>query len=232
MTHTLVTGGSRGIGAAIRRRLIADGGSVSFTSASTGVAAHARERSYLTPDVRAVDWDALLDDAEAALGPVDALVNNAGIIGVLAPFVETDPATVREVFDVNVHAAFELSQAAVRRWIVRGTGGVIVNLSSIAATTGAPGEYVGYAASKAAVEAMTRGLGKELAPHGIRVVAVSPGTTRTDIHVPGRVERVAARVPMGRVAEPEEIAAAVVGALSPAASYVSGTTISVAGAAG
>src|SRR5690606_32079121 len=147
--HTLVTGGSRGIGAAIRRRLLADGGAVTFTSASTGVAEHDRERSYLTPDLRAVDWDALLDGAEAELGPIDGLVNNAGIVGVLAPFAEPDPARVRGVFEVSVHAVFELSQAVVRRWLSRGAAGVIVNLSSIAATTGAPGEYVGYAASKA-----------------------------------------------------------------------------------
>jgi NAD(P)-dependent dehydrogenase (short-subunit alcohol dehydrogenase family) len=228
MGHTLVTGGSRGIGAAVRALLLERGEVVSFTAATSSGGG-----AILTPDPAATDWGEVLDRAEAASGPVTALVNNAGITGGLGAFVDSDPANVRRVFDVNVHATMELSQAVVRRWLERGTQGVVVNVSSVAASTGAPGEYVGYAASKAAVEAFTRGLGRELGSHGIRVVGVSPGTTQTDIHArggdPDRPARVAERVPLRRVADPREIAEAIVWALSPAASYVTGTTIAVAG---
>lgn len=233
MPHILITGGARGIGAAARTLLLDAGHAVSFTSASTGRAEHKREASFLTPDPATTDWDALVDEAEARFGPLDALVNNAGVTSGLASFVDTDPARVRAMFDVNVHATMELSQAVVRRWLERGTPGVIVNVSSIAATTGAPGEYIGYAASKAAVEAFTTGLGRELGPAGIRVVGISPGTTDTGIHAaggdPDRAARVAPRVPLGRVARPDEIAEAIVWALSPAASYVTATTIAVSG---
>ncbi|HWM33852.1 MAG TPA: SDR family oxidoreductase [Pseudolysinimonas sp.] len=226
MPHTLVTGGARGIGAATRVLLLARGEDVSITAAASPGA-------ILTPDVRGVDWDAVVDEAEAAHGPLTGLVANAGITGGLGTFVDSDPAVVRHVFDVNVHATLELAQVVVRRWIARGTAGVIVTVSSVAADTGAPGEYIGYAASKAAIEAATRGLGRELGPHGIRVVCVSPGTTQTEIHARGgdadRPARVAPRVPLGRVAEPSEIAEAIVWALSPAASYVTGTTLHVAG---
>jgi NAD(P)-dependent dehydrogenase (short-subunit alcohol dehydrogenase family) len=231
MGHTLVTGGSRGIGAAVRTLLLERGEKVSFTAATS-----AGDGAILTPDPAATDWGEVLDRAEAVSGPVTALVNNAGVTGGLAAFVDSDPAGVRRVFDVNVHATMELSQAVVRRWLQRGTHGVIVNVSSVAATTGAPGEYIGYAASKAAIDAFTMGLGRELGPHGIRVVGVSPGTTQTEIHErggdPGRPARVAQRVPLRRVAEPREIAEAIVWALSPAASYVTGTTIAVSGGLG
>ena len=226
MTHTLITGGARGIGAATRDLLLGRGEQVSYTAASSAGA-------ILTPDVLTVDWDAVVDQAEEAHGPLTALVNNAGITGGLGAFVDSDPATTRQVFDLNVHATMELTQVVVRRWLERRVAGVIVNVSSGAARTGAPGEYVGYAASKAAIEAFTLGLGRELGPHGIRVVCVSPGTTMTEIHERGgdadRPARVAARVPLGRVAEPSEIAEAIVWALSPAASYVTATTIDVAG---
>jgi NAD(P)-dependent dehydrogenase (short-subunit alcohol dehydrogenase family) len=226
MPHTLITGGSRGIGAATRDLLLERGENVSVTAASSPGA-------ILTPDPTTVDWDAVVDQAEAAQGPLTGLVNNAGITGGLGAFVDSDPAMVRQVFDLNVHAAMELTQVVVRRWLARGFAGVVVNVSSVAARTGSPGEYVGYAASKAAVEAFTLGLGRELGPHGIRVVGISPGTTATEIHARGgdaqRPARVAPRVPLGRVAEPAEIAEAIAWALSPAASYVTATTISVAG---
>jgi NAD(P)-dependent dehydrogenase (short-subunit alcohol dehydrogenase family) len=220
MPHTLITGGSRGIGAATRDLLRERGENVSVTAASSPGA-------ILTPDPTTVDWDAVVDQAEAAHGPLTGLVNNAGITGGLGAFVDSDPAMVRQVFDLNV------TQVVVRRWLARGFAGVVVNVSSVAARTGSPGEYVGYAASKAAVEAFTLGLGRELGPHGIRVVGISPGTTATEIHARGgdaqRPARVAPRVPLGRVAEPAEIAEAIAWALSPAASYVTATTISVAG---
>jgi NAD(P)-dependent dehydrogenase (short-subunit alcohol dehydrogenase family) len=125
------------------------------------------------------------------------------------------------------------AREAIRRWEQRGTAGTMVNVSSIAATLGAPAEYVHYAASKAAVEAFTVGLAKEVAATGIRINAVAPGTTQTEIHAaagdPGRPARVAARIPLGRVAEPEEIAEAVLWLLSPQASYVTGTILRVTG---
>ena len=161
------------------------------------------------------------------------LVNNAGTTGPLGTFLTTPDEVVREVFDVNVFGAMAYARAAAEHWIRTGRPGVIVNLSSIAARTGAPGEYVGYAASKAAVDSFTTGLGRELASANIRVVGVAPGTTDTDIHAaagdPGRPGRVAGKVPLGRVAEPEEIAEAVLWALSHQASYVTATTIDVAG---
>lgn len=125
------------------------------------------------------------------------------------------------------------AQEIIRRWRAHGTPGRIVNISSIAATLGAPGEYVHYAAAKAAVDAFTIGLGKEVAPYGIRINAVAPGTTYTDIHAaagePGRPERVVSRVPMGRIAHPQEIANAVLWLLSPEASYMTGSVVRVSG---
>jgi NAD(P)-dependent dehydrogenase (short-subunit alcohol dehydrogenase family) len=134
------------------------------------------------------------------------------------------------VIDVNLVGCMLCSQEALRRWRA---GGAIVNVSSIAAATGSPGEYVHYAATKAAVEAFTRGLAREVAGDGIRVNAVSPGTVQTGIHAAGgdpeRPARVAARIPLGRVGAPEEIAAAVLWLLSDAASYTTGSVLTVAG---
>jgi NAD(P)-dependent dehydrogenase (short-subunit alcohol dehydrogenase family) len=165
--------------------------------------------------------------------PLAGLVNNTGITGPLGPFASASPETMRRVLDVNVLATMVLTQRVVQRWLDARTGGSIVNVSSIAAALGAPGEYVHYAASKAAVEAFTVGLAKELAEHDIRVNAVSPGTTLTDIHAaagePERPARVAARIPMKRPAEASEIAEAIVWLLSARASYVTGTVLKVAG---
>jgi NAD(P)-dependent dehydrogenase (short-subunit alcohol dehydrogenase family) len=235
----VVTGGSRGIGAAVTRAAVSRGYAVCVGYARDDEAAD-RLRSEL-PGVVPVRADvadpvavrALFDAAEAALGPVTALVNNAGITGPLGRFRDTSEATLRRVLDVNVVGTMLCAQEALRRWGERGTAGRIVNVSSTAATLGAPGEYVHYAASKAAVEAFSVGLAREVAAQGIRVNALAPGTVHTDIHAaagdPARPERVVGRVPMGRIGEPEEIAAAALWLLSDEASYVTGAVLRAGG---
>ncbi|MDX3906073.1 MAG: SDR family oxidoreductase [Pigmentiphaga sp.] len=246
MTHpgtVLVTGGSRGIGAAIVRLAAAAGYDVCFTFREQQDAAQALVREVQAMGRHALGLQADLADERAAERvfeqadvlpqPVTALVNNAGITGPIAPFTATTAATMRRVLDVNVMGTMLFSQQAVGRWLADGAAGVIVNLSSVAATLGAPNEYVHYAASKAAVEGFTVGLAREVAARGIRVNAVSPGTALTDIHAtagePDRPARVAAKVPMGRVAQAEEIAEAVIWLLSAKAGYVTGTVLRVAG---
>ena len=239
----LITGGSRGIGAATARLAAASGHAVCITYATQPAAAQALvaqiraaggQADCLQADVGDPDVaESLLDRLPPALPPLRGLVNNAGITGPLGGFAQATRATLQQVLDVNVLGTMLLTQQAVRRWCAAGQGGVVVNVSSIAATLGAPGEYVHYAASKAAVEAFTVGLAKELAEEGIRVNAVSPGTTLTGIHAtagePGRPQRVAARIPMPRPGEAPEIAEAIVWLLSDKASYVTGSVLKVAG---
>jgi NAD(P)-dependent dehydrogenase (short-subunit alcohol dehydrogenase family) len=239
----LVTGGSRGIGEQVVRMAVGLGHPVAFTYArrapdAEALAAELREQGHAVLSIRAdvADLTAagpVLDRAEDALGPVRHLVNNAGVTGRLGRFADTEDAGLREVLEVNVLGTMAMSRAAVRRWEPAGAAGTIVNLSSVAASTGSPGEYVHYAASKAAVDAFTVGLAKEVAPSGIRVNAVQAGTTRTGIHAgagdAGRPQRVAAAVPLRRVAEPEEIAAVVLWLMSPEASYVTGSVVRASG---
>lgn len=239
----LVTGGSRGIGAETVRLLARAGHAVCFTYASRRETAEALTAELARQGHRVACLQADLADPGAAaalpgripreLPPLGGLVNNAGITGPLGGFLAARPETFREVLDVNVLSTMLLCQQAARAWVEAKRQGVIVNVSSIAATLGAPGEYVHYAASKAAVEALTVGLAKELAGSGIRVNCVSPGTTVTEIHAaagePGRPRRVASRIPMGRPAEAPEIAEAVAWLLSPKASYVTGSILKVAG---
>lgn len=238
--HLLITGGSRGIGASTVRLAVARGHRVTFTYRADEAAAIALvgELGTAATAVRAdvTDHDAIpsvFAAAAEAHGPVDVLVNNAGITGRLGPFLDSDPARDRDILDVNVVALLDYCRHAARAWIDADRGGAIVNVSSVAARTGSAGEYVSYAASKAAVDAITLGLGRELAPHRIRVVGVAPGTTDTGIHAaagdPDRAARVGARVPWGRAGAPDEVAEAVLWAASDAARYVTATTISVAG---
>jgi NAD(P)-dependent dehydrogenase (short-subunit alcohol dehydrogenase family) len=212
---------------------------VSFTYAHDREAAGSLETSG--PNIAAFEADVadseragdVIDAAEKLLGPVTHLVNNAGTTGPLGTFAASSPDDLRRVMDVNFFGLVAYSRAVLERWAARAVPGVIVNVSSVAAATGAPGEYVGYAASKAAVEALTRGLGREVAADGIRVVAVAPGTTLTAIHeAAGDAERpwrVAPRIPMRRPAEPDEIARAILWAMSDEASYLTATTVSVSG---
>jgi len=234
----LVTGGSRGIGAATVARAVQRGSAVAFCWA--GDAAAAREVAEATG---AFAWQAdvadreavraMFDAVEARLGPVTRLVNNAGIAGPIGPFAELGVRELQRVFEVNVYGTMHCAQEAVQRWSASGTRGVMVNVSSTAATLGSAGEYVHYAASKAAVDTFTLGLARELAGHGIRVNAVAPGTTQTDIHAragdAGRPARVAPRIPMQRVAEAGEIADAILWLLSDEASYVTGSVLRVGG---
>jgi NAD(P)-dependent dehydrogenase (short-subunit alcohol dehydrogenase family) len=237
----LLTGGSRGIGAAIARRAVDAGYRVCFSYAQDAEAARRTVADLGEGRVLAVRADvaepdevaALFEQCEAALGPVTAVVNNAGVTGRLGPFSDTTLADLRRVLEVNVLGTMLVAQHAVRRWLERDVRGAMVNVSSVAATLGAPHEYVHYAASKAAVESFTVGLGKEVAARGIRVNAVSPGTVLTGIHAaagePDRPQRVVSRVPMARIGEPDEIAAAVVWLLSAEASYVTATVLRASG---
>ncbi|MEU3254616.1 SDR family oxidoreductase [Streptomyces sp. NPDC006997] len=239
---TVVTGGSRGIGAAVCLRLAADGHDVALghlrdAEAADKVAAGVRAAGGRCVTVRMdtsveADVDRLFDTAEDRLGPVTGLVNNAGVTGPLGRLADTDTAVLRRVVDVNVLGALLCARRAARLMTPRGTG-VIVNVSSAAATLGSPGEYVHYAATKAAVDALTVGLAKELGPDGVRVTAVAPGTTDTDIHAamgaPDRAAQAAPRIPLRRPGQPEEIAAAVAWLMSPDASYTTGTVLRVAG---
>ncbi len=241
----MVTGGSRGIGAAVAVRLAAAGhdvalGYVRDAGAAERVADRVRSagRAALTfrADV-AVESEVhgLFDAAVARLGPVTGLVNNAGVTGPLGRFTETPTDVMRRVVDVNVLGTLLCARRAAREMSTRhgGSGGAIVNISSGAATLGSPGEYVHYAATKAAVDALTVGLSKELGPEGVRVNSVQPGMTLTDMHAamgdPERPWRNPDRVPMRRPGEPEEIAGAVAWLLSDEASYTSGAVLRVAG---
>lgn len=246
MTRNLViTGASRGIGAATAISAARQGWSICVNYVGDQKAAEAVASDIRSCGVRAALIQAdiakpdevarLFAEAEQALGPLNALVNNAGITGLIGNFIDADPGMIRRVLEVNTFGLMICTQEAVRRMsrAKGGHGGVIVNVSSIAASLGAPGEYVHYAASKAAVEVFTAGLAREVARDGIRINAVSPGSTLTDIHAragePDRPQRVAPRIPMGRLGEPGEIAEAIVWLLSDAASYVTGCTLRCAG---
>jgi len=239
----IVTGGSRGIGAAIARRLASEGHAVAIGCRHPEEASpllHAIDGAGGTAIALPLDVTRVREIAhgfavaERQFGPLRALVNNAGITGPLGSFDGLDPAWMRKVMEVNLLGTMLCAQAALRCFAAAaGTGRAIVNLSSVAARTGSPGEYVHYAAGKAAVETFTIGLAREVAGQGIRVNAVAPGTVNTGIHAlagdPDRPARVATRVPMGRVGEPEEIAEAVAWLLSDAASYVTGAVLRVTG---
>jgi NAD(P)-dependent dehydrogenase (short-subunit alcohol dehydrogenase family) len=241
----LVTGGSRGIGAAVARLAAAEGYAVCISYLSNQAAAEAVVAAIngkgglalaVQTDV-ALESDVvrLFECVDRALGPVTALVNNAGILEPQARVEEMDAARITRVFATNVVGSFVCAREAVRRMSTRhgGAGGAIVNLSSRASRLGAPGEYVDYAASKAAIDTLTIGLAKEVAAEGIRVNAVAPGVIYTDIHAsggePGRVERLKDAIPMKRGGYPEEVAKAVLWLLSEDASFTTGASIDVAG---
>ncbi|MEU0554947.1 SDR family oxidoreductase [Dactylosporangium sp. NPDC006015] len=237
---TIITGGSRGIGAATAVRLAADGHRIavgyqqSAASAASVVSAVAAAGGHAV----AVQVDTSVEEdvarlfatAAAELGPVTGLVNNAAVTSPMGPFADLRTADLRRVVDVNFVGAFLCAREAAR---VLPRGGAIVNVSSGAATLGSPGEYIHYAATKAAVDTLTVGLAKELGPAGIRVNGVAPGIIRTEMHAvsgdPDRAEKAGPNLPLGRPGEPAEIAEAIAWLLSDAASYATGTTIRVAG---
>ncbi|MET8068036.1 SDR family NAD(P)-dependent oxidoreductase [Micromonospora sp. NPDC005686] len=236
---TVVTGGGRGIGAATARRLAADGhdlviGYRTDHDAAEAVAADVRAagRRAVTVAADTTDPDQVrrIFDAADRLGPLTGLVNNAGVTSPIGPFTDLRVDDLREVVDVNLIGYVLCAQQATRRLT---SGGAIVNVSSVAATLGSPGEYIHYAAVKAATDTLTVGLAKELAPQGIRVNAVAPGIIRTSIHarsgVPDRPDTAAGRIPMGRAGEPEEVAGAIAYLLGPDASYTTGAVLRVGG---
>lgn len=243
---TVVTGGGRGIGAATARRLAAAGHDVAISylredAAAADVVAAVQRTGRRGVAVRAdvaveADVERLFDTAAEALGTVTGLVNNAGVTSPAGRLVDLATADLRRVVDVNVIGAILCARRAARDMATSrgGAGGAIVNVSSGASTLGGAGEYVHYAASKAAIDTLTIGLAQELASDGIRVNAVSPGVIRTEIHArvtgdPGRLQRAAPLIPMGRAGEPDEIAAPIVWLLGPDASYTTGAVLRVAG---
>ena len=170
-------------------------------------------------------------ELDRSLGRLTHLVYNAGITGRNSRFEHVQTDTLREVIDINVMGAFLCAREAIHRMSPRkgGAGGAMVMVSSVAASLGGPGEYVWYAASKGAVDSLTIGLSRELAEEGIRVNAVSPGPIDTEIHEPGRLDRIAPMVPMKRAGTAEEVAQAILFLLSDAASYMTGANLKVSG---
>jgi NAD(P)-dependent dehydrogenase (short-subunit alcohol dehydrogenase family) len=240
----IVTGGSRGIGRATCLGAAEAGYDVvvNWVSDERAAAEAVEECGIRGARAVAVHADVADESAVAAmfdraeeLGPLRVLVNNAAILHQQMRFDEMTVDRWRAVIDVNIIGAFICAREAARRMSTRhgGNGGSIVNVSSAAAYLGSPGEYVDYAATKAAVDTMTIGLGKELAAEGVRVTAVRPGVILTDMHAsggePDRPRRVASGVPMQRPGAPEEIAATVLWLASDAASYVTATTVDCSG---
>lgn len=242
----IVTGGSRGIGAAIARSLAARAVPVCLNYASRADEARALAEELTAGGARAIAVQADMADpaaierlfqiAEQELGPLGGLVNNAAYVGQAGRRVASvDVATLRRTFDVNVIGPMLCAQQALRRLSTAqgGQGGRIVNVSSIASRTGSPNDWVDYAASKAALDTFCLGLAREVAREGVQVTGVAPGLVATQLHAeagaPERISRLMQATPMGRAAEPGEIAEVVVWALLDAPDYLTGTTIDVAG---
>lgn len=241
----LITGASRGIGAATARLAGTDGYAVCVNYRANqraaddvvaGIARAGGRAMAVQADV-AVEADVvrLFETCDRELGVVTALVNNAGILDTQGRLDTMSADRVARVFATNVVGAFTCAREAVRRMSTKhgGRGGAIVNVSSGAARLGSPGEYIDYAASKGAIDTMTIGLAREVAEEGIRVNAVRPGFVYTDIHAlggePNRVDRVKTQVPMKRGGQPDEVARAILWLLSDAASYTTGSFIDVTG---
>ena len=241
MPVLLVAGGSRGIGAATARLAARHGYDVAVNYAANGEAAAAVVKDIEAAGRRAValkgdmgreaDIERVFDEAAKALGPVTHFVHSSGIIGPMSRLDEASAETIRAALDVNTFGALLCLRAAIRRMSTKhgGKGGAIVMLSSMAATIGGATECIWYAASKGAVDTMVIGASREVGREGIRVNAVSPGMIDTDIQPPGRLEKFAPMVPMGRPGSADETADAILYLLSDAASYITGANLRVSG---
>lgn len=241
----IITGASRGIGAATALMAADAGYAVCVNYQQNRNAAEAivsqiqgagHQAIAVAADVSSErDVIMLFDMAESQLGSITALVNNAAILETQSEFAGIDTARLERILKVNVVGSFLCAQETIKRMSVAngGSGGGIVNVSSVAARTGAPHEYVDYAMSKGALDSMTAGLARELAPVGIRVNAVRPGFIYTDMHAaggePDRVDRLSSGIPLQRGGEPEEVARAIIWLLSDAAAYAVGSVIDVTG---
>jgi NAD(P)-dependent dehydrogenase (short-subunit alcohol dehydrogenase family) len=241
MTTILITGASRGIGRATALLCAAAGARIGLNYAGNLAAARATEADIIAAGGNAVllpgdvAHEADVTAMFAALDSIDHVVINAGIAAPASQLADMSLERLKRVFDVNILGAYLCAREAARRLSTArgGRGGSIVFVSSIAARLGSPHQYVDYAGSKGAIDTLTLGLAKELAPEGVRVNAVRPGLIETDIHAaggePDRATRLGATTPMGRAGQPEEIAAAIIWLMSDAASYTTGALLDVGG---
>jgi NAD(P)-dependent dehydrogenase (short-subunit alcohol dehydrogenase family) len=241
----IVTGGSRGLGAATARLAARRGYDVCVNYLGNAEGADAVVRDVEAAGQRAIavqadvaredEIERLFETVDKELGTVTALINNAGLTGPSSRLDEVETETLRRALDINVLAVMLCSRAAILRMSTKhgGKGGGIVNISSVAASMGSPGDYVWYAATKGAIDSLTIGLANEVAREGIRVNAVAPGLIATDIHIgsndPDRPVRIGPTIPIGRCGEPEEIAEPILWLLSDAASYTVGAILRVGG---
>jgi NAD(P)-dependent dehydrogenase (short-subunit alcohol dehydrogenase family) len=241
----LVTGGGRGIGAATCRLTAKAGYSVAinYTSNAETAAALVQTIKDAGGEAFAVKGDvgneadvvAMFEAVDRVFGPLDALVNNAGVVDHKSRVDEMSVARLERMMRINVIGSFLCAREAIKRMSTRhgGKGGAIVNVSSVAASLGSPGEYVDYAASKGAIDTFTIGLSREVATEGIRVNAVRPGIIDTEIHAsggqPGRIEAMRDFVPMKREGTAEEVARAILWLLSNEASYATGAMLNMSG---
>jgi NAD(P)-dependent dehydrogenase (short-subunit alcohol dehydrogenase family) len=241
----LITGASRGIGAATALLAARAGYAVAVNYAANSLAADEVVRQIRQGGGNAITVQAdvadeaqvlaMFEKVDAKLGRLTALVNNAGVVDQTSRVDAMSMARFRRMFEINVYGSFVCAREAVRRMSTRhgGAGGTIVNLSSVAARLGAPGQYVDYAAAKGAIDSFTVGLAKEVATEGIRVNAVRPGIIDTDIHasggLPNRAREMAPQVPMQRPGSAEEVARSIVWLMSPESSYTTGTVLDVTG---
>jgi NAD(P)-dependent dehydrogenase (short-subunit alcohol dehydrogenase family) len=237
----LIAGGSRGIGASTARLAAERGYDVAINYVANAQAAAKTAAAVKKAGGKAVTLQGdmakedeivrVFDETTRALGAITHFVFSSGIGGKNSRLDAASAATIRDVIDVNLFGALIGAREAVRRMSTAhgGKGGSIVLLSSIASVTGGAGEYVFYAAAKGGVDALTNGLAREVAKEGVRVNAIRPGPTDTEIHEPGRLERITPLLPMARPGQPDEIAEAILFLLSDAASYITGAVLNVSG---